>query len=567
MLPVDRHVGGGYNPYSQMSIDAASTERRPTSSTTPPPAGATLASFVLFASLAALLAMIYLASEWWSLIGRFGFPSDAAWARAVFALNLAEHKGLCFNPGTPVAGAPGSSWIAALAIVGFFTGKVLGPAKFLGILSMILAAYLAWIVTFNLLGDWRFSFLAGLLVAASSRLAAQGLSGTESAWAALTVMAAIHWQAVGWEGTVRQRAVGAVAAGLAALSRPELLLLLPLLLADRALVALVREKRGERLRGGILRSLPEFGGAAAVAAPFVVYNAQSGGPLWQQPEMSLRLPGLWAWASATLDGLWFDNPLLFLAALAGIPIAVISSLRPGSRHPSFLILLLPLAVIIAPGLIWRQADASNALFTTTYLTPVTAVFGACGLFLLHRGARQVLLRRRPQSRRHIFAGGIAVVLAALFAITAADHRHVKRDHGFPVMKVSDLQGCVGRWAADHLAADASIASRDVGAIGFFSRRRMVDLGGTISREGLEYLSQPGSPDSNLLAYLHEVKPSHLAIRPSDFPDLAQRADLLTPVITCTVEDPFSGGRTTLTLYETPWPPLSVMEAKAQAQGR
>ena len=550
-----------------MSIDAASTERHPTSPAAPPPAGATLASFVLFAALPALLAMIYAASEWWYLVGGFGFPSDAAWARAVFARNLAIREGLCFNPGMPVAGAAGSSWIAALAVVGFFTGKFLTAAKLLGVLSVILTAYLAWYVAFAVLGDWRFAFIAGLLVAASPQLTAQGLSGTEAAWSALMLMAALYCHAVGWDGTVYQRAVGAAAIGLAALGRPELVLLLPLLVIDRGLASLVHEKAGERLRGGLLRSIPELGGAVALVAPFVVYNMECGGPVWQQPEMSLRMPALWTWASATLDGLWFDNPLVFLAALIGAPIALISSMRRGCAYPSFLLLLVPLVAVVLPGSIWPQAGASNGVYTATYLTPVAAVLGACGLFPLHRGLRQVSTRRRTRGRRFALGATIGVGLVAVFLSVAAEHRYAWHDHGFRVRKVSDLQGCIGRWAADHVAADASIASREVGAIGFFSRRRMVDLGGTISQQGLEYLTRPGAPDTNLLAYLDEVRPSHLAIRPSDFPDLAQRADLLTPVVTAVVQNPFSGGETTMVLYETPWPPLSVIEARAQVQGR
>jgi hypothetical protein len=550
-----------------MSIDAASTGRQPKSPTVPAPPGATLASFVLFATLVVLLAMVYAISEWWHLVGGFGFPSDAAWARAVFARNLASREGLCFNPGVPAAGAAGSSWIAALAFIGFFTGKFLTTAKLLGVLSVILMAYLAWHVTLALLGDWRFAFVAGLLVAASPRLTAEGLSGTEAAWAALMVMAALHWHALGWNGSVYERALGAVAVGLAALSRPELGLLLPLLVIDRGLTSLVREKPGERLRGGVLRSVPELGGAVALVAPFVVYNAQSGGPLWQQPEMSLRLTGLWTWAGATLDGLWLDNPLLFLAALAGAPIALISSMRQGSRYPSFLILLIPLAVVVLPWVMWLQAGPSNGIYTAAYLTPIVAVLAACGLFPGHRGLGRLLTRRPARGLRLVLSAAIGLGLALVFLILIIGHRYAWNEHGFRVRKVSDLQGCIGRWAADHVAADASIASREVGAIGFFSRRRMVDLGGTISGEGLEYLTRPGAPDTNLLAYLDAARPSHLAIRPSDFPDLSQRADLLTPVVTAVVQDPFTGGKTTMILYETPWPPLSVMEARAQVQGR
>ncbi len=533
----------------------------------PAPPGATLASFVLFAALAALLAMVYSGSEWWNLAGGSGFPSDAAWARAVFARNLASGEGLCFNPGTPAAGAAGSSWVLALAAAGFFTGTFLLTAKVLGVLSVVLAAYLAWYIALNLLGDWRFAFLSGLLVAASPRLTAQGLSGTEAAWAALLVMASVHWQAVSWEGTSFQRALGAAAIGLAALSRPELILLLPLLLADRWLASLAHETPGERLRGGIARSIPEFGGAAAAVAPFLIYNFRSGGPLWQQPELSLRLPDAWAWANTALDALWADNPAVFLAAVIGLPVVLASALRRRSGHPSFLLLLIPLVTALAPGAIWRQGDAENGLFTAAYLTPVVAVLGASGLFLAYRATRHLLSPEQARARRIAFGAGLALTCALVFGFIAARHPGVWREYGFRVKKVSDLQGFLGRWAADHLAADASIASREVGAIGFFSGKRMIDLGGTISQQGLEFLSQPGSPDSNLLAYLEKSRPSHVALRPSDFPDLSQRADLLTPAVTCVVTDPFSGGITTMALYETPWPPLSVMEARAQAGRR
>jgi len=133
-----------------------------------------------------------------------------------------------------------------------------------------------------------------------------------------------------------------------------------------------------------------------------------------------------------------------------------------------------------------------------------------------------------------------------------------------VKKENDLQGYIGRWVAEHTAPDASIASREIGAIGFFSRRRVIDLGGDIDRQALQYLRTAGSPDSSLLAFIQKTQPSYLAIRPSDFPDLSQRVDLLTPTVTCTEKDPFSGGVTTWVLYETPWPAPSARAARGQA---
>ena len=547
-----------------MSTVIATNDRPRAGNGVPPPRGATLASFALFTTLSAFLALLYAGSEWWHLAGGFGFPTDTAWVRAVIARNLASGGGVSFNPGVPAAGAAGSSWIAALALGGLASGNYVAAAKVLGVIAVVLAACLAWSVTLNLVGDWRFAFVAGLAVVASPLMVSQGLGGTEAAWAALWLMAAIHWQATGWEGGNRVRALGAVALGLACLSRPELIVLFPLALVDRWVMVVRRDPPGKRL-AGIARGLPELAGAAAVIAPFVVYNVRSGGPWWQQPSLALRQPPVYAWALGALRSLFMENPAMAAAALAGLPVAALFALRARSRHPSLLLVLTTITVIVAPQLIWRQASPDNALFTATYLTPVVATLGAAGLFLVYQSLWQRAALRTGSGRSLLLPAGIAIACIAVFGYFLWRHPVEWRQHGFQVRKVGDLQGYLGRWAADHLASDASIASREVGAIAFFSRRRMVDLSGTTSREALPYMGRPGSPDTNLRDYLEKTRPSHLAIRPSDFPDLAQRADLLTPAVTCVVRDPITGGETTMALYETPWPPLSVMEARRQAR--
>ena len=527
-----------------------------------PPEGATLASFVLFAALAALLAMVYAASEW--LNGGFGFPSDAAWARAVFARNIASGQGLCFNPGVPVAGAAGPAWVACLAFLGLVTGKFFVTAKLIGVLFVMLAAILTWYITLDLLGDWRFAFLAALLVAGSARLAAAGIGGTEAALAAFLVAAAIHWQAKGWEGMLFQRTVGTAAAALAALSRPELVVLLPLLLLDRWAVTVVHAGAGGKRIGRALgRSLPELGGAVLILAPYVIYNWQTGGPLWQQPENALRVQPAWAWTQGVLAGLWADNPLLVCAAVLGLPVALAGAARERGRHPSFAVSLVPIVVLAVPGLVWTQMRAESGAYAAAYLTPAIAVLAACGLFLAHKAGARALKPAVNAAGRVTFAVLIAVACLTALGFTALSHSESWRQHGVRVKTISNLQACLGQRAAERLPPDASIASREVGAIGFFSRRRMVDLGGTISQQGLAYLSRPGSPDSHLWAFLEEERPSHLAIRPGDFPYLSQRGDRLTPFTTFLVTDPRTGGTTTMVLYETPWPPPSLQGVRGQ----
>jgi hypothetical protein len=449
---------------------------------------------------------------------------------------------------------------------GFFTGNFVFAAKLAGVVLVIVSAFLTWSIVRGLVGDWRFALLAGLLVASSARLSAEALSGGEATLAGALLLATAHWQARGWRGTGRQRGIAAGAAGLAALCRPELVLVLPLVLVDRALVAWTQETPGRRLRRAAAMGLPEVVGAGIVLAPYVVFNWQAGGPLWQQPEAALRAQPALLWPAAVLAGLWRDNPMLLCAAVVGLPVMALAAARARTEHPSFLTVLALIALATTPGLLWRQASAANAAYAVGYLTPLVAIVGSGGLFFAHRVLKEVVLRRRGRGREVGFAAGMAAVVVAVFALAAAGHGAAWREHGLSVKRVSGLQGYIGEWAADHVAPDASIASREVGAIGFFSRRRMVDLGGTIDQEGWAYLSRPGPADTNLLAFLQDKRPSHVVMRPADFPDLSQRVDLLVPAVTCVVTDPISGGQTTMALYETPWPPVSVRGVRGQAGG-
>lgn len=546
-----------------MATVIVATDNQRAANGTPPPRGATLASWVCYASFTLLLALLYAGSEWWHLAGGFGFPSDPAWVRAVIARNLASGHGVCFNPGTSTAGAAGFSWIVALAFGGLVSANYIAAAKVLGVVALIVAAWLTWCVALDLLGDWRFAFLAGLLVIASPRMISQALGGTEAAWSALWLVGAIHWQAVAWEGSTKRRAVASLALGLAALSRPELIVLLPLALLDRWIIS-IRQHPSKRV-AGMVGSLPELALAIAVVTPYLFFNLRVGGPWWQQPELALRQPPIWAWSLMTVKALWLDSPIVTTMALIGLPVAALFALRPKAKHPSLLLPMSAVVVLVLPRFIWRSASQENGLLTAAALTPVVAILGAAGLFLLYRGLQSASWRTERSLRSALVALRIGIVLACLmiFGFSLWLHQTAWRQHGFQVKKVTDLQGYLGRWAAEHLPSDASIASREVGAIGFASRRRMLDLGGSVSPDALPYMRRKGSPDTNLLAYLEKAKPSHLAIRPSDFPDLAGRPDLLTPLVTCMVTDPQTGGATTMALYETPWPPLSVQEIHRQ----
>ncbi len=310
-------------------------------------------------------------------------------------------------------------------------------------------------------------------------------------------------------------------------------------------------------------------GAARPPEPVQIrFSPLAGRWVWQQPELALRLRPQWAWAQEVLRALWASNPVLLVMSAVGLVVVVLAASRPRTEHPTFLPALAPVALLLAPTFLWRNAAASNAAYAAAYLTPLIAVLGAAGLLLPYRVLKGKMEQAPNRARRILFAFTIGVVVLATFGLSALQQRDTWLSYGDRIKKINNLQVYIGRWAAQHLPSDATIASREVGAIGYFSERRMVDLGGTIDPQGVSYLRRQGALDTNLLAFLQEVKPSHLAIRPSEIHDLAQRPDILTPATTRQDTDPNTGGVTTLTLYETQWKPASVRaltEAKGHAE--
>jgi hypothetical protein len=332
---------------------------------------------------------------------------------------------------------------------------------------------------------------------------------------------------------------------------------------DRVLVAAVKGRPGSRVRSLLVRALPEALGAAALLAPYVFYNWRMGGPLWQQPDLALRGQTLFAWPATALRALWASQPLLLVASALGLPVAVLSAARGRCDHSSFLLALTPVTLLLASGAIWREAGAANGAYTAAYLTPVVSILGSAGLFLAYRLGRAATARIRRPAGGVVFVLGIAAVVGVLGGSSWFAHRAAWTQHWNAVIKVSNLQGAVGRWAAQHLPPDASIASREVGAIGFYSGRRVEDFGGTIDRVGYTAMAKPGLPDDNLWAFLQQARPSHVAIRAADFPYLSQRSDVLAAMLTPMATDKVAGGASTMTLYQTPWPPPSVRAAQVQ----
>jgi hypothetical protein len=476
-----------------------------------------------------------------------GFPLDDAWIHLQFARNLAEGHGFSFNPGVPSSGSTAPLWTIALApllalgLAPVPAGLVLGIA--LNCATVVLSAEFGRLAT----GSRAWGLVAGLFVAVSGRVVWASVSGMEGPLFSLLTVGALVAYMQALERPQASRGAWGALAGLAGTARPEAFVLFPILAIHWGVCIATRREisRGRAL----LMPAAMFG---LVALGYVLLNYHGGGhPLPMTFYAKTEEKGVWH-AIAGLDvqslreiGTWplvsLNKLLLFFMGQSGLLYAVLLvgllalsdvlqpiKLRPGAGLLAAVVLLTPLLKgLLAP----TPSILVHLGRYITHLTVLMLIAAAVGFFALHRLSR----------RRWVVP---LIVLVALARLAAQDLREA-RTNSLWIKNINDLQVVTGRWLAEHTSDEAVIATNDIGAVAYFSGRRIVDTEGLVSPEAIPYKRA-----KHLAGLLESSRPDLLVIFPEWYPDIIG-SPLLTEVRRFSARKVVAGGPE-LVVYRLPW---------------
>jgi hypothetical protein len=440
----------------------------------------------------------YLFASAWT--AGLGFPLDDAWIHQAYARNLGLRAEFAFLPGRPSAGSTSPVWAALLAVgyalrlephvwtylVGWvvLTAVAYTGYKGLLILAPSRSSWAPWGAV--LLGlEWHLVWAAG--------------SGMETLLAALLVLSVLLFLArKTWNGWVPGLLIG-----LGAWVRPDLITLLgpvglTLLLASPSWSIRFRKA---------LKTLLGFG---AIFLPYLLFNRLLAGTIW---------------------------PNTFYAKQAEY--AVLQQIPFLSRYSSQLTLpLIGLGIVLLPGLVYFIFKAwtskswgalSAVIWFLLYLAvyalrlpvtyqhgryvmpamPVLFLWGGTGLSLFLRQGEQVAWRR-VLGRTWLAVAGI--VLVSFWGIGA---RAYANDVGF----IESEMVKIAEWVAGNTAPDALVAAHDIGALGYFAGRDLLDLAGLVSPEVIPFIRN----EDRLKEYLTEKGVNYLVTFPSWYPELVRGA--------------------------------------------
>jgi hypothetical protein len=403
---------------------------------------------VVAASLAG--AVLFLFRER-AIAGAWGFSLDDSWIHAVFARNIATGHGFSFNPGESVAGSTGPLYSLILAALYWITKEMVWSAKILGIVCQAASAVFMARAARRLNANDRWtSLFCGLLVALSPSLTWASVSGMEISLYVLFVCAGLNDYLAGrqlaasvlWAAGVWVRPDGLFLVALSlfgprSLLPRKLLLIAPIL----ALYFAFNTAIGHSLLPQTVATKTQFG----FHPEWFVTLVREWGTLWGLPyrpsdqldHPALLLP-LMVFGAVLVAR---RNPLLVLYWI-GLPLALALFRDSSSSHKRYIMYVVPFGILLAT---WGAA-AIPRKFPSVPRAFVATLAGAC---LLWQG---IYLDRKATA------------------------------HGWNVQNINGMQIKLGKIAADVTEPGATVGASDVGAIGYFSGRRIVDLMGLVTRQ-------------------------------------------------------------------------------------
>lgn len=460
-----------------------------------------------------------------------GFPLDDAWIHQVFARNLGLHGQFAYNPGQVVAGSTSPLWSLLLAPAYWFGNDFYKLwAYLLGGLCLALTAHEVFHLSLLLFkptsGGQRTgeAWAAALFTLFEWHLVWAAASGMET----LLFTFLSLWLVRLWLETERSEialvaskpfpkyfALGLVG-GLLTLVRPEGLVLLALigLESGRKWFFNSQNPRNPAILAAKWAGLG--GGGLLLIVPYLLFDyASSGSPLpttfyakSNGYASNLTLESTFNYLVAACGEMVSHSSLLFLLML-GAGYALILLAQAGARtimgQVDWRLLVWPLVML------WLYALRLPVTYQhSRYLIPLYPFLILYGVWAAGR-LREYLITLHLAKVAMAIPLLVGLALAITFYYGAITYQS-------DVQIINDEQVQVGQWLHDNTPPDALIASHDIGAIAYFSGRRIVDTAGLVSPEFAPIVRD----EPAILAKLQTAGVNYFALMPNWYPNLYQQ---------------------------------------------
>ena len=448
---------------------------------------------------AALAGAIYLITA--HITFKIGFPLDDAWIHQTYARNLIWYGEWSFFPGISSAGSTSPLWTALLATGYLFTREI--PyfwTYFCGFLALAGIAIAGEAIFRKLVPNPKSRVpWMGLFLVFEWHLVWAAVSGMETAWMAMMVLITLAATLKGGRGVV---AAGFLA-GISVWVRPDGLTLLGPVVLIGFLSGSDIETRVKSV-GKIL---------AVFLVPFLIYLAFNwviGGAPWPNTY----------YAKQAEYAVLLDQPLILrIASIMSLPmIGAGILLLPGFVSGIYRSIVERNWMVLTMALWWVGYSIIYAMRLPLtyqhgrYLIPAMPVFFLLGYWGTHTLLESAIIKPRTK-RLSQWGFNLAIVgLLAAFLLVGAGA------YGKDVAIIETEMVTTANWLTENVDSSEVIAVHDIGAIGYFSPHRLIDLAGLITPEITPFIRD----EEQLKYYLDSEDAGYLVTFPGWYPELSKQ---------------------------------------------
>lgn len=462
---------------------------------------------LVFVITAAVMVLLYVLTA-----GAAGFPLDDSWIHQVYGRNLAENGEWAFIPGEP-SGASTSPLYTVLLAVGYALNvPYFLWTHLLGVVALALSGVFAARMAGKLLPDNAIvSRLAGMAVILTWHLIWAAASGMETIIFAMftLILTDFVWDDVNRvdelmvQQGVQRGAIFGVLSALAMSTRPEGALLAGIC----GLFLLLSVQNPLRLRWWVLGSIIGFGMGIT---PYLLLNLQLNGSIFPatadakqaQHALLLAIPFTTRFSQMVIPIIAGGQFLL----IPGMVYFVGSTLLKVRRKRQLLVYFIPMvwaAALVALYAARLPAAYQHGRYVIPAL-PGMIVLGVVGTYHLWRlGAGHTLARVLSRTL------ALASMLVLLYFAVVLGPVVYTQD----VSIINEEMVALAHWIDDNLPEDELLAIHDIGAVGYFAPRPILDIAGLVNEEVVPLIGD----ERALWALIEEQNAQYLMAFPDQLP--------------------------------------------------
>lgn len=432
-----------------------------------------------------------------------GFPLDDAWIHQTYARNLAEFSEWTFIPGKISGGSTSPLWTMLLIPAYIFNISPLIWSFFIGWLLLWLVGIASQALFEQYCPDQkRYSLWVGGCMALEWHLVWAAVSGMETLLISLLfLMAFLDNQNARYHWFLR-----GVLIGISGWVRPDgILLFFPTLL----FILLWESTNRSRIKALAFC----FMGIAILFIPYLGFNVYLAGDWWPNTF----------YAKQTEYAIMRETPFImryikeFMLPLVGVGVLLL---------PGYILFLINMVktkkwelippVLFFLGYIWLYAWRLPVTYQHgRYIIPVMPLFfiiGESGLATYIRISRYQLIYRV------LFKSCVVSSAIVLLMFWFLGARSYAKDVGF----IQSEMVSMAKWVEANTDPKALIAAHDIGALGFFGNRDIIDLAGLISPEVIPFIRD----EFKIEQYLNDHQVQYLITFPGWYPYLSSLGEAI-----------------------------------------